>query len=143
MPLLVIDTPSQALLDEIEDKIRQFNLQNWELHNRRPLAVVLNDEHGKLQAGASARTFGNWLLIDYLWVEDCLRGQNIGSQLLQELEAKAVERGCRYALLDTLKFQARPFYEKHGYTVQWEQQHYPLDGSKFFMTKSLTRGDTR
>lgn len=141
MFLQIIDAPSQPLLDEIEDKIRQFNLQNWEMYNRRPLAVVLNSEDGGMQAGASARTFGNWLLIDYLWVDESLRGQRIGSRLLEQLEAKAIERGCIYALLDTLDFQARPFYERHGYRVEWVQQAYPRSGSKYFMTKCLGAGE--
>jgi GNAT superfamily N-acetyltransferase len=140
MSLQIIDAPSQQLLDEIEDKIRQFNLQNWEMYNRRPLAVVLKDEDGRMQAGASARTFGNWLLIDYLWVDESLRGQQIGGRMLAQLEAKAVERGCVYALLDTLDFQARPFYEKYGYRVEWVQQAYPRSGCKYFMTKCLVAG---
>lgn len=137
MALEILESPSQQLLDEIEDKIRQFNLQNWEMYDRKPLAVVLKDEAGGMQAGASARTFGNWLLIDYIWVDESLRGQNVGRDLLQTLEAKAVERGCVYALLDTLNFQARPFYEKFGYQVQWVQEAYPRDGCKYFMTKRL------
>jgi hypothetical protein len=41
-------------------------------------------------------------------------------------------------LLDTLEFQAKPFYQHHGYQVQWVQQDYPFaGGAKYFMTKTL------
>lgn len=88
-------------------------------------------------AGLSARTFGNWLMIDNFWVSESLRGQQIGSQMLEEAERIARERGCIYAILDTLNFQARPFYEARGYSLEWTQEQYPKTGCKYFMTKTL------
>lgn len=40
-------------------------------------------------------------------------------------------------LLDTLNFQAMPFYQKYGYETQWVQQGYPKTGCKYFMAKKL------
>ena len=133
----VLDNPDQALLDFLENKIAEFNWQNWEVQERKPLALQIKDDNGEVIAGAAARTFGDWLLLDYLWVSDTLRGQNIGSQLLEQLETAAKTRGCKKCLLDTLSFQAMPFYEKFGYKTQWVQQGYPKTGCKYFMVKEL------
>lgn len=54
------------------------------------------------------------------------------------VEEFGMNRRCRFALLDTLNFQARPFYEKFGYQVQWTQENYPNEGCKFFMVKQLS-----
>ena len=37
--------------------------------------------------------------------------------LLREVERIAREKGCRVVTLGTASYMARPFYEKHGYTV--------------------------
>ena len=37
--------------------------------------------------------------------------------ILREIERIAKEKGCRVVTLGTASYMARPFYEKHGYTV--------------------------
>lgn len=137
MKISVVENPEQQFVDFLSNKISEFNWANWEVTERLPLAVEVKDESGEVVAGAAARTFGNWLLLDTLWVSETLRGQNIGSQILKSLEAAAKQRGCVKCLLDTLNFQAMPFYEKYGYETQWIQEHYPKDGCKYFMVKVL------
>ncbi|ACJ30566.1 Acetyltransferase, GNAT family [Shewanella piezotolerans WP3] len=97
----------------------------------------MQGDNGELLAVFSGRTFGNWLMIDYLWVSEGLRGQNIGHQLLAEAERLALAKSCKFAILDTLNFQAKPFYEARGYQVQWTQAAYPKTGCKYFMVKTL------
>lgn len=128
---------TKEFANTVEQKIAEFNWQRWEVSERLPLGLKLEDDNGDLLAGFSARTFGNWLQIDNLWVSEALRGQSIGDQLLTQAEAIAIERGCIYAILDTLNFQARPFYEARGYTLQWTQEAYPKTGCKYFMVKNL------
>jgi len=137
MNIEVVDNPEQSLIDYLDKKIADFNWAHWEVSERLPLAVQIKNQQGNVIAGAAGRTFGDWLLIDTLWVSDELRGQNIGSQLLKAIETAAKKRGCSKCLLDTLNFQAMPFYQKHGYTTQWVQQDYPKTGCKYFMVKDL------
>jgi ribosomal protein S18 acetylase RimI-like enzyme len=40
-------------------------------------------------------------------------------------------------MLETLNFQAKPFYEKFGYQVVWTQENYPKTGCQYFMVKQL------
>ncbi len=142
MPLTFAHDNSDTFADAIKQKIAEFNWQHWEVSERLPLGLKLENEQGVLLAGLSARTFGNWLMIDNLWVSDALRGQRVGSQLLGEAEKTAKERGCIYAVLDTLNFQAKPFYEARGYQLQWTQEQYPKTGCKYFMTKTLSSVQT-
>jgi GNAT superfamily N-acetyltransferase len=137
MNIEVLQNPDQQLIDYLDKKIADFNWENWEVSERTPLAVQIKNDKGEIIAGAAGRTFGDWLLINTLWVSDVLRGQNIGSKILREIEFAAKQRGCSKCLLDTLNFQAMPFYEKHGYTTQWIQDNYPKTGCKYFMLKEL------
>ena len=137
MKIEVLQDPDKELTDYLDQKIAEFNWANWEVNERKPLAVQIKNKQGEVIAGGGARTFGDWLLINTLWVSDELRGKNIGSKILKELETAAKNRGCSKCLLDTLNFQAMPFYEKHGYTTQWVQEGYPKTGCKYFMVKQL------
>ncbi len=137
MKIEVIENPEQALIDFLDKQIADFNWANWEVSKRLPLAVQVKNDQGEVVAGAAARTFGDWLLIDTLWVSEALRGQDVGSKILTELEMAGKKRGCVKCLLDTLNFQAMPFYQKYGYEIQWTQEGYPKTGCKYFMVKVL------
>lgn len=94
-------------------------------------------EYEKKVGGIIADLWGNWLLIKFLWVDDSVRGKQVGTELLRRLESHAVSEGCKSALVDTLSFQARPFYEKQGYKCQMVLNDYPMDSSLSFLTKTL------
>lgn len=104
MHIEIIDNPTIELINAIDKKIEEFNLAHWEETDKKPIATIVNNENNEIIAGATAKTFGYWLLIDNIWVSENLRGKNIGSQLLYELEKAAINRDCKYALLDTLNF---------------------------------------
>ena len=137
MKIEILDEPEQALIDFLDMKIAEFNWANWEVSERKPLAIQIKDDNGNVIAGSSARTFGNWLLINTLWVDESLRGKQVGAKILIELERAAKARGCTLSMLDTLNFQAKPFYEKYGYITKWVQEDYPKTGCKYFMVKEL------
>jgi GNAT superfamily N-acetyltransferase len=101
------------------------------------IAVFARDRSGELRAGIAATVNWNWLQINLVWVATELRGTGLGSRLLGEIEAAGVERGCRHAHLDTFRYQARPFYERHGYEVFAELADYPPGQSRYFMRKRL------
>lgn len=138
MNIEIIDEPSAEFVSFLDEKIAEFNWARWEVSERKAIAVKLSDKNGDVIAGAAGRTFGDWLMINTLWVSETLRGQKMGSQLLEKIELAAQARGCNKASLDTLNFQAMPFYQKHGYQVQWTQQGYPKTGCKYYMVKQLT-----
>ena len=94
---------------EIGDLIRAYNRSKREESESEPLNLYLEDEKGNLMAGLVAETFGNWLEIEYLFVKEELRGQGIGSKLLQRAESESKNRNCRFAFVNTYQFQAPDF----------------------------------
>lgn len=121
----------------LSQQLIAFNRAHWDVTVKEAIAFSVTNEQNDIVAGLSGVTFGNWLHIERLWVSESLRGHGTGSALLDAAEAEARRRGCQFALLDTLEFQARPLYERYGYQVQWTQTQYPLHGEKYYMTKSL------
>ena len=122
---------------ELANLIRAYNRANREPSKSEPLNIYLEDEEGNLMAGMVAETFGNWLEIEYLYVSDDLRGQGIGSKILEMAENESRNRGCKYSFVDTFNFQAPKFYEKHGYKEVCALKQYPYTGERYYYTKEL------
>ena len=76
------------------------------------------DKDGKIIAGCDAYIYA-WggCYVDDMWVDENYRRQELGSHALQAVEKAAEEKGCHIIFLGTWDFQARPYYEKHGYQV--------------------------
>ncbi len=78
----------------------------------------ITDSDGNIIAGCNM-IINCWRVadLDILWVEEKYRRQGIGSALIRKAERAAREKGCRFMTLGTFDFQARPLYEKHGFSV--------------------------
>lgn len=121
----------------IRDLIRSYNRSKREAAESEPLNLYIEDDSGEIMAGLVAETFGNWLEIEYLFVKEDLRGQGIGSQLLQQAESEAKKRNCRYVFVNTYQFQAPAFYQKQGYKEVFTLKDYPYDGQRHYYQKNL------
>ena len=134
-----LDTePSDCDINEIRAGLIKHNTPFLEGIPKSQVAYYAMEGDVKV-GGVIADLWGNWLLIKFLWVDDSMRGKQVGSQLLQRLEEYAQSQGCTSSLVDTLSFQAKPFYEKHGYQCQMVLENYPLDSSLAFLTKLFTK----
>ncbi len=130
-------SPATDEIEALRDHLIQFNLQHLETDQLTPLAIWCRTDQGERVAGITGRLWGYWLEIKLLWVDKHLRQKGIGAQLLTQIEQVARSKGCRYVLLDTYDFQAKPFYEKHGYHTLFTLPHYPITGQKHYLTKTL------
>ena len=101
------------------------------------LAFFMKMRTVKNWLGSQGETFGNWLCIHYLFVEEHLRNEGLGSKLLLAAEKEAKVRGCKYAFVDTFSFQAPEFYIKHGYKEAFALNEYPYTGKRYYYTKEL------
>jgi GNAT superfamily N-acetyltransferase len=130
------DAPSDADVEVLPNGLEAFNERQWPSHQPwRPLAVFARDGES-IVAGLAGETYSGWLFIRYLWVGEALRGKGIGRKLMAGAEARALERGCHSAYVDTFSFQAPGFYPKLGYAVFGELD-YPPGHKRFFLQKRL------
>ncbi|MCA1598415.1 MAG: GNAT family N-acetyltransferase [Chloroflexi bacterium] len=103
----------------------------------RELTIFLRDPDRAVVGGLLGDTYWGWLSINIVWVAESLRGQGYGRALLAMAEREALQRGCHHAHLDTMSFQARPFYEREGYRVFGALHDVPMGHSRYFMQKAL------
>lgn len=133
----ITDDGNEKDINDIFEKLKAFNLSNREDSKNVPLGIFYEDEEGNKLAGLTGETFGNWLCIHYLFVEEHLRKDGLGSELLLAAENEARNRGCKYAFVDTFSFQAPEFYTKHGYEEVFALSNYPYMGKRHYYTKEL------
>lgn len=136
MHIRLENTESQKA-QKIGELVRSYNRSKREAAESESLNLYIEDEHGRLLAGLVAETFGNWLEIEYLFVKEELRGQGIGSKLLQQAETEAKNRNCRFVFVNTYQFQAPDFYKRHGYKEVFRLQDYPYIGQRYYYQKDL------
>jgi len=138
------DQPCKEETKQIHEEIKSFNTE-ISIHHREarkpgsatPLNLFVRDAEGALIGGLTATTYWGWLDIDDLWLDEGLRKQGIGSELMQMAEAEGVRRGCTQAQLSTFSFQAREFYEKLGYRVIGALHDYPPGSSFYWLRKDF------
>jgi GNAT superfamily N-acetyltransferase len=98
--------------------------------------VLLGDRPGgEIIGGVTGYTLFDWLFIQYLAVPQSLQGQGVGKELMGKAEAWARERGLAGIWLDTFAFQAKPFYEKLGFTEFGTIEDHPRGSRRHFMQK--------
>lgn len=134
-------TSSSRLLPHEDEAVNQgfsqYNESQGQTSARHPIALAAYDDAGNLIGALDGYAFFDWLTVGRLWVSPAHRGNGAGSGLLLEAEALAKALGCIGSTLSTYDFQARPFYERHGYQVFGVLANNPKGHERFFMNKAL------
>lgn len=144
--------PAEDVLEAIRRELRTYNrqanpvfyaLRNRPEHAPRPLHVVAYDAAGAVVGGLIGTTCLAWLDIDIMSVREADRHRGIGTLLVRAAEAEAVARGCSYAAVDTMDFQAPDFYARLGYAVVGTFADRDGHGhAKHFLTRRLASATT-
>ena len=74
--------------------------------------------------------------IRYMAVEEQFRNQNVGAEILRELENRARQRGARAIVLNA-RDRAVHFYQKHGYQIQAKAESLFDSVDHWAMSKQL------
>jgi len=134
----VEDAPSDTSSLAVADGLHAFNAPHMRRADAVPFNVVLRDDDGSIVGGALCEVRWHWLFVDMLWVSAACRGLGAGTALLAAAEAEARRRGCTKAHLDTISFQARPFYEKLGWTLFGTLDDYPPGHTRYYLQKDIS-----
>ncbi|SFU75425.1 GNAT family N-acetyltransferase [Butyrivibrio sp. M55] len=137
MKIRITNDGNEQDIADVFEMLKAYNLSKLETSDVVPVGVYYEDASGRKLAGLTGETFGNWLCIKYLVVDESLRGQGIGSKLLKAAEEEAKKRGCKYSFVDTFSFQAPAFYVKHGYKEVFALKEYPITGARYYYTKEV------
>ncbi len=135
--ITITDNPDPNDVQIIENGLTAFNLQHAPPEKYQRLVVVLRAVDNRIVGGILGNTWWGWLRIDVLWIDEAVRDQDWGTRVMAAAEAEAIRRGCHHSFLDTMSFQALPFYLKLGYTVFGQLDDLPLGHARYFLQKTL------
>ncbi len=139
--------PDDAVREAVYSVLREHNATSnpifWVARDEpqnspRELSLFAFDEAGNVIGGLFGSTQFKWLKVDIMATRPEVRGRGVGLALLQRAEETAKARGCAYAYVDTMDYQAPDFYQRAGYRVAGRLPDWDSHGhSKLFFVKLL------
>lgn len=138
LEISIVDDPDEKDLNTFFDILRNYNRAQAGPSSHKALSIFVRNENGEIVGGLTGETYWDWLFVENLAVDESVRKSGIGSKLLKAAEEEAVKRGCHAVYLDTFSFQARPFYEKHGYHLFGQLDEFPPGHNRYFFWKKLS-----
>lgn len=102
-----------------------------------PFSVFIKDQKQNVLGGISGTSFYGSLYIDSLWIAPSLRHQGWGTKLMQEAEKIGRECSANFVTLNTMDWEALPFYQKLGYSIEFIREGYDKNSKMFMLRKSL------
>jgi GNAT superfamily N-acetyltransferase len=126
-----------AAAKTVRDGLDAYNLGFVPLDNYQTLNLFVRGPDEAVLGGLLGGTYWGWLYVSILWIDESLRGRGLGSRLLLTAEQEAARQGCRHVYLETIDFQALPFYQKHGYTIFGVLEGKPPGHQSFFLRKDM------
>jgi GNAT superfamily N-acetyltransferase len=136
--IVLVEQPEPAHYAAIARPLAAFNAPFAGAPEPRPLVIVLQrTPGGEAIGGLSGETIYRWLAIQGLYVPPELRGRGIGAALLRGAEDEARARGCRGIVVNTFSFQARPFYERMGFSHFGTLEDCPPGHRCFYLVKRI------
>ncbi|AZL15985.1 GNAT family N-acetyltransferase [Rickettsiales endosymbiont of Stachyamoeba lipophora] len=80
--------------------------------------------------------YGN-LYIALLWIDAKYRNQGLGQALVSKAWEYGKANNCDFTTVCTLDWQAKPFYEKLGYELEFERSGYWNNSTLYYFKKAL------
>jgi GNAT superfamily N-acetyltransferase len=104
----------------------------------RSFAFFVHDKEKKIIGGCDGCIYYNCLYIDQLWLAASIRGNGLGTQLMYAAENFAQSQGAQFSTVNTMDWEALPFYQKIGYTIEFERHGYAKNSIFYFLRKNFT-----
>lgn len=123
----------------LDDAIYRFNVDATGISDGELLHATARDAEGEIVGGLSGHTWGGCCEITLLWITERLRGQGLGTALMNAAEQEAVCRGCEQIVLSTHSFQAPDFYERLGFRELASIPHFPKGHANIIYVKQLRK----
>lgn len=131
--------PAQDDLKILEKGISDYAVRKKNQPPMDAFAFFVRDEHGQIKGGCNGYIYYGCLDIDQLWLDETIRGQGLGTQLMQKAETYAKKNKCLFATLNTMDWEALDFYKKLGYHVEYQRTGYLHHSVFYFLRKELVR----
>ena len=132
------ETPlTEALLDKFDQGFSAQAIESLGLTNRMKRRAFVSNHDGNFVGAITLSTFWGILQIRQLFIEAPYRKQGLGTLLLNRAFTVGKEENCRFAFVETMSFQALPFYQKFGFSLEFTREGYDGGAVLYYLRKAL------
>ena len=103
---------------------------------QEPVAFEIMENNVFLGVGVCQLFWGN-LHIKYLLTNKEHRGRGIARALMEHVFTFSKGKGCHFAFVETMSFQAQEFYQKLGFEIELKTDGYAAETSFYYLKKVL------
>jgi len=136
MPSISVDRTVGKTKKAVLDGLIGYNTEKMGKQKYKRLAISLREDDA-IVGGIVGEIWTAVLFIQYLWLEQGLRGGGLGTKLIEAIEEEARHFGATRSYLDTMSFQAPGFYRACGYREFGSIEGYPGGVTRHWFTKTL------
>jgi uncharacterized protein YjlB/GNAT superfamily N-acetyltransferase len=136
--LIFEDNPSSADIQVLGDGLMAYAAKQKGFG--RPLdffTFFIRDKDNAIVGGCRGNTLYGCLYIDYLWVSELLRHQGLGTKLVHAALQYGKEKGCTFAAVNTMDWEALEFYQRLGFRIEFERHGFQKDSVFYFLRKDV------
>lgn len=134
--------PHASDLAPLTDIIHASNVAaGWPDAKYEEFGFFLRDQTGAIAGGISGYLLYDWLFVQFLAVPEDMRGQGIGSALLNRAEELARNRNAVGMWLDTFAFGPADYYSSLDFTVVGAIEDHPPGSRRIFFQKRFAPVD--
>ncbi len=88
--------------------------------------------------GCEGNALYGCLYIDQIWVSETIRHGGWGNKLINAALDYGKKRGCTFASVNTMDWEALDFYQKLGFTVEFERKGFHKNSVLYSLRKELS-----
>ena len=136
MPSISVERTVGKTKKAVLDGLIRYNDEKMGKQKYKRLAISLREDDA-IVGGIVGEIWTAVLFIQYLWLEQGLRGGGLGTKLIEAIEEEARHFGATRSYLDTMSFQAPGFYRACGYREFGSIEGYPGGVTRHWFTKTL------
>lgn len=116
-------------------KKKGFN-DAWEF-----FTFFVRDPNNTILGGCNGCALYGLIYIDSLWVSDSIRNQGWGTRLVNAALEYGKEKGCTFATVNTMDWEALAFYKKLGFKLESECHGFQKNSVCYFLRKELLNSE--
>lgn len=135
----IIDDPGTDVERALDAGLRGHINEHAPL-DERILAIFVRETgaergSGQVMGGVLAVTYWTWCELDFMWLDERLRGQGWDTRLFGLLEDECARRGSFHFRTDTADFQGLGFYQKLGFEIEGTLPARPPGHTSYFIRR--------
>jgi ribosomal protein S18 acetylase RimI-like enzyme len=104
-----------------------------------PYGIFIKDENGCIVGGVEGITMYGCLYVDMLWLREDLRHKGLGVRLMDDVEAIGRQRQCTFATVNTMDWEALPFYQSLGFAIEFIREGYENESKMYLLRKAFIK----